>query len=672
MTGFLCPRCGQQAARTCPAPEGRVCARCYLKVWREAARTRRREASLSELVALVAGVEPALPAEAIRAAIAEAAPRERGRAALLDHLRLQPELLTSGSSAAPRVVCRLAAALTAHGATRVAQPSCARCGKGAELVGAGAEGRFCRRCAAWSKAVPCSACGRRRPVNGRTQEGEPLCAGCDRRPPERCQGCGQLAEIQSRRGGTPICRRCYRQPRRPCGRCGRIRRVSVRARGDQPDLCPACHWAAVAVCVRCGAEGPTRGVRKGEPVCLRCLAAERLDDVLAGQDAEIPPPLLPLRQAFLAAEQPRSVHVWLDRSPGVRILRQLASGALPLSHEALDELPQTSSLRHLRALLVAAGALPERDPHLASLERARDQLADSLEHPDDRRLLLAFATWRILHRLRRRARRGAPTVHAAKNARTRIAEAARFLAWLRQRGLSLADLSQADVDRWLAGGAAARRYVRDFLGWARERGEIGEVEVASGDARGAPRPVDAEARWVLARRLLHDEGLDPADRVAGALVVLYAQPVSRIASLRLRDVIEQDGQVFVSFGRERVLVPEPLASLLGRLPWRRQVGPSGKVPGASEWLFPGRQAGRHLHPEYLRSRLGALGIDCRASRNAALLQLAAQVPAAVLADTLNLHPNTAVRWVKTASGDWSRYAAERARAATAGSEARSP
>lgn len=38
--------------------------------------------------------------------------------------------------------------------------------------------------------------------------------------------------------------------------------------------------------------------------------------------------------------------------------------------------------------------------------------------------------------------------------------------------------------------------------------------------------------------------------------------------------------------------------------------------------------------------------------------LAAQLPAAVLADLLNLAPTTAVRWVHDAGGDWSRYAAE--------------
>ena len=42
----------------------------------------------------------------------------------------------------------------------------------------------------------------------------------------------------------------------------------------------------------------------------------------------------------------------------------------------------------------------------------------------------------------------------------------------------------------------------------------------------------------------------------------------------------------------------------------------------------------------------------------ALLHLASNLPAAVLARALNLTPLTAVRWVRAAGGDWNRYAAE--------------
>jgi hypothetical protein len=50
-----------------------------------------------------------------------------------------------------------------------------------------------------------------------------------------------------------------------------------------------------------------------------------------------------------------------------------------------------------------------------------------------------------------------------------------------------------------------------------------------------------------------------------------------------------------------------------------------------------------------------------ASRRATLTDLAAHLPAAVLADLLHLAPGTAVRWMREAGGDWTRYAAELAR-----------
>lgn len=39
--------------------------------------------------------------------------------------------------------------------------------------------------------------------------------------------------------------------------------------------------------------------------------------------------------------------------------------------------------------------------------------------------------------------------------------------------------------------------------------------------------IDTKTRWEQARWLLHDDTVEPEDRVAGLLVLLYAQPVSR-------------------------------------------------------------------------------------------------------------------------------------------------
>jgi hypothetical protein len=84
-------------------------------------------------------------------------------------------------------------------------------------------------------------------------------------------------------------------------------------------------------------------------------------------------------------------------------------------------------------------------------------------------------------------------------------------------------------------------------------------------------------------------------------------------------------------------------------------------PITSQWLFPGHLPGQPITAPRLGERLRQLGIRAMPGRRAALLQLAAEIPAAVLAELLNLTPGTATRWTRNAGGDWSRYAADLAR-----------
>jgi len=46
------------------------------------------------------------------------------------------------------------------------------------------------------------------------------------------------------------------------------------------------------------------------------------------------------------------------------------------------------------------------------------------------------------------------------------------------------------------------------------------------------------------------------------------------------------------------------------------------------------------------------------ARSTALFQLATEIPAAILARTLGINVNSAVRWQQISAGDWAGYAAE--------------
>lgn len=676
------------------ADGGPVCSKCHMWDLQSPAAL----ANKRRILEAVRIVEPGLPEGKILLAIEEAAGNLRGLTYLSAQIREVPDVLAA-SSEAKKITYRLIARLIEAGAENVALPRCALCAGEMPLRNTFGDRRICAACYRRRfQRAECSRCGRHRYIATRTDSGEPLCGSCRvrdpkswdecalcgevyrvnartedggaictrcyRSPPDVCDECGARSRITSRKGGKAVCSRCYEYPKRPCGRCGRVRRIHRRATEDAPDLCHACWWEPIATCHRCGEEGMCNGIKKGEPLCLRCRLADRVDAALTGPDGSIPAALLELRDTIVSVGNPRSGHVWIGRSPAVGILRRLAKGELELSHEALDALPQTPSLVHLRDLLIASGALPERDPRLARLESAVARHAASIENPEDAYLLKTFGTWRVTRRLRRRVERGMAGVLSAENARRVVAEAARFIRWLDARGKRVAECAQADVDEYLAEGVQARFPVGGFISWATAMRAMGQLSVPAakrGDS--SARPVDLEGRVKTARRLLHDDDLDPADRVAGALVVIYAQPLSRICRLTLDDLTLENGDVSVRFGKgvkEAVLMPEPLGSLLCKLPWRRQVGISGKLAGdSSRWLFPGRQAGRHQHPEYLRIRLKKLGIESRPSRNAALIQLAAEIPAVVLADTLGIHPRTATDWAEKAGGNWTNYVALR-------------
>ena len=394
-TFFTCPGCGaEREVRSATRDAERRPVQCWdcRQVGLDAAR-------MLAIVEHVAGLEPTLPHAVIRAAIEEAAPSRVERKWLAEHLGDHPGALASDDSDAPRALCRLAAALVAAGSS-TSRPRCARCGVASLLIRTVAESeRICGRCDTAARAEPCSACGRMRKVSKRTAQGQAMCNSCRLRDPATwkiCARCGELRRVNARTvGGDPVCPSCYeppsgncttcadvapiafrradvtlcapcydrdQRPRRPCGRCGRLKVINRRARDGEPDLCNGCHWAVEATCTQCGESGPGRGASVGAHVCLRCIAKHRLDDVLTAADGSVPEALGGLREAFLAAEQPRSIFVWLDRSPGAGLLRRLVTGEVQLSHYALDDLPQTPSLRHLRQLLVATGALPERDP----------------------------------------------------------------------------------------------------------------------------------------------------------------------------------------------------------------------------------------------------------------------------------------------------------------------
>ena len=162
-------------------------------------------------------------------------------------------------------------------------------------------------------------------------------------------------------------------------------------------------------------------------------------------------------------------------------------------------------------------------------------------------------------------------------------------------------------------------------------------------------------------RLLHDDSIQVTDRAAGCLVLLFGQNMTRIAALTTSQVTRRGDGIYIQLGQHEIPVPGTLGSLLLTLIADGKPNTGTGSPAVSQWLFPGLLPGQPITPARLAGRLRALGIPVQAGRRAALTGLAAQLPAAVLADALGLQPGTAVRWMHDAGADWNHYAADLAR-----------
>jgi hypothetical protein len=378
--------------------------------------------------------------------------------------------------------------------------------------------------------------------------------------------------------------------------------------------------------------------------------------LLSNDAGELRPELRSLYQALAETDRPNTVAAWLD-SAAPTILRGLEAGK-QITHQTLDELPAGKPVEHLRSVLVAIGTLPPRDEQMARLERWITSTINDRDDPDEQQLLHRYAVWHLLRRLRHRTEGTDTTHNQLVGVRQHVRGAITFLDWLTTHNLTLATCRQGDLDVWLTNGEASHcREAGHFVRWAKKQ-KLTSLDFAAIKWGGPTRVIDTETRWEQARWLLHDDALKPEDRVAGLLVLLYAQWPSAVSRLTLDHVEAHDDEVRLQLGREPVVLPEPLASLVVTLVATRRGHASIGDSGTSRWLFPGGQPGRPVSAFQLAERLRQLGLHPGQARSTALFQLATELPAALLARMLGIHIAVAVAWQRASSGDWAAYAAD--------------
>lgn len=508
--------------------------------------------------------------------------------------------------------------LPCYAAARI--DACSRCGQERECRFAGTERAICEPCAL--RREPCSGCSRVMIAIRHTSDGAPLCWACAPAIIESCTGCGRQARVSARTESGPLCQRCARKSPlmfRDCFRCGTHGRLHKR------------RW------------------------CDRCYADDKIRDLLPAELIAGNPALMQLRERCLAADARRTLHAF-RRNTTIAKLREALRSSEPLSHDLLDGLGTLEETGPVRSLLVGHGLLPPRDDRLVRFERWCADAAAAITDPGHRRTFDRFVRWRPLRELRDQDR--PVTTGQSNGRREQLRQVSELLEWLTARSESLADLDQARLDLWLMQGTPIRRRVVAFLRWASHNRLCPRLRVPPGStSKRTPVGVSVDERWELLRNLLREDTVDPRTRLAGVLVLLFGIRVMKLHTLRVTDIVDQDGHVTIRLGPDPLELPDEIGQLAIAARDRRHAPRLLSDDGDDEWLFPGQHHGAPLSRDALTDRLNTIGVRVRAARTGALVSLVQELPAPVIARLTGMHVASATGWADAVSASHARYTA---------------
>jgi hypothetical protein len=364
-------------------------------------------------------------------------------------------------------------------------------------------------------------------------------------------------------------------------------------------------------------------------------------------------------EVLCSVDRPESILSWKRNVQVVQLLGGISAGAIPLTHDGLTAAGSGRHVDHLRSLLQHHGLLPERDEHLARFERWLAAKLDAVDSSSIHTPVEQFATWHHLRRIRSESKPGQSSGSATRSAKQEITETIKFLTWLMEtHGRVIGDCAQQDVDEYLASGPTTRHMIRTFFVWAKRNKINVAVEIGHRQARTTPTITQSQRLQWLNELLTGDSDTLPY-RVAGVLLLLYAQPLTKVAALQTTAIADEGGEMRIALGKEPIPVPEPFASLLN---YHRYNRPNLRTAGGAvgtPWLFPSLRPGRHIDPQPIMQRLRELGINLQGSRNTALQQLVSEVPPPLVAEMLGCSDQVAQRHAELAGASWSMYATSR-------------
>jgi hypothetical protein len=171
----------------------------------------------------------------------------------------------------------------------------------------------------------------------------------------------------------------------------------------------------------------------------------------------------------------------------------------------------------------------------------------------------------------------------------------------------------------------------------------------------------SEERGAHLRRAVSEDGLPVDVRAAAALLLLYGLPMSRVARIRISDLVVHRDRPHLMIDGHRTVLPPAVDRLLRAT--AAAVRPRTIIAAAlpsEDWLFPGQRAGLPMAGGSLGGRLKRHGFPVLTSRNASRLELAGEIPAAALSVILGISLEAGVFWARLANRDWNAFVHARA------------
>ena len=471
--------------------------------------------------------------------------------------------------------------------------------------------------------------------------------------PTPCARCGGHYQLWVTWPDGRLCGNCRLAAMRTSGTCACGHTGVLPGRINGRPACRTCSGVRVNIdCRRCGAEAELYR----DHLCQRCVLADLVDAAFADPcTGTIPPQVIPVTDALKAMDRPNSGLTWIRQKHVDKILRELVSSS-PITHASIDRLPSGRTREYVRGLFVEHRVLNPRDELIARFTAWADEAEARLTDSEHRAIVHRYIRWKHLRHMRANSPIQNGTFLRAKQVTTVAIE---FCNWLTEQGAPLADATQADVDTWIAEGTTTRLILAWFLTWTRAAQITNPALTVARHRRGTAPRLSHHAQVCALDRVVNGSELPVRNRLAAVLVLVFAQPIERIANLRWDDIKLTHDAVIVEIAGMPIHLNEPLDAPVRELAGNAQHARTAAHPD-SPWVFRGTMPGAHITAMHLRQELRPL-FSSLAARLGTLTELSRQTPVAILAEALGYKPGTLEKHAAASAADYGRYVSDLAR-----------